>query len=377
MNILIDCSNLKVGGGIQVATSFLYDLHHLNLQNDNLIKDVDFFIVLSPQMSNNFDETQFSDRFRFIDLPKNLFKSKIRTSLHLLKIEKKYSIDKVFCVFGPSYYKSIVPKVVGYAIPHYIYLDSPYFKTLNIKFRIRNYILKKIQTNLFKMFSNTLIFETDDARTRFCNIYKYDIRDTQVVSNTLNQIFHTPNKWIFKDFKFNTDNRILVLSANYSHKNLSIIPKVIDELIQNLEYTNFKFVISQTKDVLKFEDKYDKYIEYVGFVSLEELPALYKSVNLLFLPTLLECFSTTYLEAMFMETPIVTTDLSFATNICSEAAIYFSPTSETSAAQSIHRVLNDNNLKQSLVKIGLKNVERYPRSMGRTKEYLKIFKSQK
>lgn len=374
MNVLIDCSNLKVGGGIQVATSFLNDLYDLDLQKDNLIGDLYFFIVLSPQMSNKLDKTVFSDKFHFIDLPDDIFKSKIKTSLHLIKIEKKYSIDKVFCVFGPSYYKSIVPKIVGYAIPHFIYLDSPYFKTLNIKSKLMNYLNKRVKPVLFKKNSDYLVFETEDARNRFCKLYGYDVNNTQVVSNTLNRIFLTPNKWVYKEFNFKSKNNILVLSANYSHKNLSIIPKVVDVLIQKLKFTDFKFVISQKKEVLKFEDEYDEYIEYLGYVSLDELPALYQSVNLLFLPTLLECFSTTYLEAMFMKVPIVTTDLSFARNICSDAAIYFSPTSESSAAHCIHKVLINGNLKQMLIKKGLKNLERFPDSMSRTKDYIRIIR---
>lgn len=375
MNILIDCTNLRVGGGVQVAASFINDLNQLDDQKDILLDDIYFFIVLSHQMRNNFNKSRFSDKFHFVVLPEYIYKSKIKTSLHLINIEKKHSIDKVFCVFGPSYYKSTVPKIVGYAIPHYIYPDSPFFKTLNLKSKLKIYFNKRVKTVLFKKYSDCLIFETEDAKNRFCQLYGYDLKNTRVVCNTLNQIFLDTKKWIKKYFNFGGKNNIFVLSANYPHKNLSIIPKVIDELVEKFEFTNFKFIISQTKDVLNFEDKYDEYIEYIGYVSLEELPGLYQSVNLLFLPTLLECFSTTYLEAMFMKVPIVTTDLSFARNICSEAAFYFSPTSEASAAKSIHEVLNNASLKNSLVESGTKNLERFPNSLGRTKEYIQIIRS--
>lgn len=38
------------------------------------------------------------------------------------------------------------------------------------------------------------------------------------------------------------------------------------------------------------------------------------------MPSLLECFTATYPEAMRMERPIVTTDLAFAQGLCGEAA---------------------------------------------------------
>ncbi len=182
-------------------------------------------------------------------------------------------------------------------------------------------------------------------------------------------------KWVARKFNFKVFKRILVLSANYPHKNMSIIPSVIDSLINNHSFTDFKFIISQTKEKMRFDNKYDKYIEYLGYIPLEELPALYQSVDVLFLPTLLECFSTTYLEAMFMKVPIVTTEMSFAKNICDDAAVYFSPTSASSAAEQIYEVLNNENLRSKLISNGIENLNRFSDSMSRTKDFINIIKS--
>ena len=43
------------------------------------------------------------------------------------------------------------------------------------------------------------------------------------------------------------------------------------------------------------------------------------------LPTLLESFSATYIEAMFHGKTILTSDLDFARDVCGEAAFYFDP----------------------------------------------------
>ena len=63
----------------------------------------------------------------------------------------------------------------------------------------------------------------------------------------------------------------------------------------------------------------------LGPVDLEDLPNVYRASDALFLPTLLESFSGTYLEAMHYGLPILTTDLDFARNICRDAALYFDP----------------------------------------------------
>jgi len=375
MNILIDCSNLKVGGGIQVATSFLNDLHCLDLQNDELISDMDFLIVLSQQMSNNFDKSIFSDKFHFIDLPENISKSKIKSSFYIKRIEKIYDIFKVFCIFGPSYNKSRIQKVVGFAIAHYIYKESPYIQKLKLKEKIKLEFLRFIKVFLFKKNSDYLIFETENAKSRFCDIYKYDINKTAVVSNTINEIFNDKNKWNEKMYNFTSTYNFFVLSANYPHKNIQIIPKVIDILINTYNLRNFKFIISLNKNDLKFHDRYDKYIDYLGFVKLQDLPNLYEAADLLFMPTLLECFSTTYLEAMFMKVPIVASDMSFAKDICGDGALYYDSTSAEDAASNINLLLNNQKLISELKNKGTDNLKRFGSSMDRTYSYIKILKN--
>ena len=44
----------------------------------------------------------------------------------------------------------------------------------------------------------------------------------------------------------------------------------------------------------------------VGGVDIRECPSLYEQCDFMFLPTLLECFSASYAEAMKMRRPILT-----------------------------------------------------------------------
>lgn len=372
MNVLIDCSNLKVGGGIQVATSFLNDLNKLDTEDDNIIQELKFYIVLSPQMEEQFNKTTFSSRFVFIELNKGIAKTKIRTSAFLKRIESKCNIDKVFCIFGPSYHKSKVPKIVGYAIPHYIYEDSPYFQQYNLKEKLLMYLRRKVKVKLFRNNSTELIFETQDAQEIFCSKYKYDINKTHVVSNTLNSIFSNSELWIDGEFDFKASHSILCLTANYKHKNLDIIPDVIDSLINDFNFKDFKFILSLSRGELGFDKKYDPYIEYLGRVPLEKLPALYNSVSVLFMPTLLEVFSATYLEAMFMKVPIVASDMSFARDICNDCALYFEPTNAKDAAAKLKLLSKDFNKRDQLIRLGEINLKRFGSSKDRTIKYLDI-----
>ncbi|WGU69964.1 glycosyltransferase [Capnocytophaga canimorsus] len=222
---------------------------------------------------------------------------------------------------------------------------------------------------MFLKNSDVLIFETDDAKFKF-NRLTHNKKISYTVNNTLNTIFTTPNDW--KDFKINKVGlNILCLTANYLHKNLDIIPRVIDQLLTMDNDLDFKFFISLEKKDLRFDDKYDRYISYLGRVELENLPILYLQMNILFMPTLLETFSTTYLEAMFMKVPIVASDMSFARDICGEATLYCSPLNEKDYAEKILLLYNNKELKNSLISKGQKELKRFGDSISRTKKILR------
>ena len=370
MNILIDCTNLKVGGGVQVATSFINDLYDLDMFENQLISHYKFYIALSTQMKNSFGGKKFSERFIFLN--KRNYLSKIETSKYLKDVEKREKIDKTFCVFGPSYYKSKTPKIVGYAIPHFIYKDSPYITSLSLRKKIQLILMQIIKIKLFEKNSDHLIFETEDVKIKFCELYNFKIENTSVVSNTLNSIFLKKNDWSNKKFNLSNDFNILALSANYPHKNLAIIPEIIDILIKKRISCDFKFILSVTKKDLPLPEKYHKYIDFIGFIPLTDLPNLYSSVDLLFMPTLLECFSTTYLEAMFMEVPILASDMSFAKDVCGEAAHYYKSTSAKSAADALEFLIENSTARSELIHNGIQKISSYGTSMDRTKRYIQL-----
>lgn len=365
MNVLIDCTNLKVGGGIQVATSFINDLKVLDLK-------INFIAVLSREMEGNFSNVDIAKNIKIINLPEKI-RSKGKISKFLRQIEKDYLINRVFCVFGPSYYKSSVKKIVGYALPHFIYSESPFFKLISLKSKIRLFLLEKIQIYLFKKNSDELIFETEDAKNRFNDKYSFK-KTCHVVSNTLNEVFLNQAKWEFYELSSNSDLKILCLSANYPHKNLNIIPRVIDHLIQ-LGLSNFKFYISVEKHALGFPEKYSSYIDFIGKVPLNRIPSLFSQVDIVFMPTLLEVFSTTFLEAMYMEKPLVVADMSFSRDVCYDAALYYEPTNEMDAAQKIFQIAKDDDLRENLIANGEINLKRFGSSMDRTRNYIKIIES--
>lgn len=362
--VLIDCSGIRVGGGIQVAVSFINDLNRLNT---NLF----FIVALSPQLNETIKKKEFNRNFEFIFFQPG-YSSLFNRIKALKKIEKQFNPQVVFTLFGPSYYKSKVPKIVGFAIPHYIYLDSPYFQLITFKERLLHFVRRLLKVYLFIKFSNYLVFETENARNVFCKIYKFDTVKTLVAPNTINSLFDSPEKWNNRNFHFKQKTKILSLAANYKHKNLHIIPKTIDILESRYGLKDFCFVLSLKREDLNFDKRYDDYIQYIGKVNLEYLPSLYNQIDIAFIPSLLEVFSASFVEAMKMQVPIVASDLGFARDICNDSANYFQPNNAEDAAAKIFELIKNESPKVQLIKNGLDNLSRFGTSMDRTIKYLNL-----
>lgn len=366
MTIVIDNSNLYAGGGIQVATSFMNDLNSIDLNHE-------YHIIQSPYLSVQIRKSLFSKNFTFYDLKESDFKSKRQRRRVVKNIEERVQPDVIFVTFGPSYHKSNFPKIVGFAIPHLIYPSSPFFKIISLKERFRLKIISLLKGFYFRKNSDVLIFETDNARTVFNKKNKGILSYT--VSNTLNEIFSRPESWIPLNKDLTSQFNILYITANYPHKNLNIIPKVIDSLVEDFKFTDFKFNVTLDRDEVWFGAKYDSFINYLGRIDINQVPNLYKKCNVLLFPSLLEVFSTTYLEAMCMNVPIVASDMGFSRDICRDAALYASPIDGKDYASRIFSLYKSDRLRDSLIKKGKVNLQRFGNSLERTKAYLSIIEA--
>lgn len=362
MNLIIDNSNLFAGGGIQVAISFLKDLKSLNF-------DHTYHVIQSPNMAKAFGEVDFPNNFKFYKLSENAAFSKKTRIQQVKSLEDKIKPDCIFTVFGPSYHKSNHPKLVGFAIPHIIYPNSPYFKKLSIKDKLYSKLLAYFKSYCFKKYSDALVFETQDAANIYKEKYSFD-KHVFVANNTLNEIFHSPDEWQKIPLHLNNTFNIVYLTANYPHKNLTIIPSIIDILTNKFNFHNFKFILTVDRDELKFPDHYNQYIKYIGKVNINQLANIYKQSNIAFIPTLLEVFSATYLEAMFMKKPIITSDLGFSRDICNNSAYFCEATSPTAYAEAIINLYNNPEKGKDLIEKGEINLKRFGTSLDRTRKYL-------
>ncbi|EKB48605.1 glycosyltransferase [Cecembia lonarensis] len=366
MKILLNFSNLKIGGGLQVAHSFLYGL------KDE--KKHEFCVVLSEVLYDQIILNSFdSKRFQFHKYQKKItLKSVLLGKDDFLNVlEQGFKPTVVFSLFGPTYWRPKSKHIVGFAKPQYIYRDSPFFYGMSIKSKFFLKFKEVLHLRDFQKNADILISENKDVSLRLGKIFSK--KEIFTVSNYYNQVFDHPENW---DETINLPPfkgiSLLTLSANYPHKNLKIIPQVLKALQEIDADLKFRFIVT-LKDLPDY--LISEAIVNVGQVRIEQCPHLYNQVNAVFIPTLLECFTATYPEAMRMGKPILTSDLPFARGICGSSAIFFDPLNPEDIARKIVDLSSNENLHSHLVKDGFDQLKNFDNYLDRTKKYLEIITS--
>lgn len=369
MKLIINTTNLTPGGGVQVASSFIREcIRHPENQ---------YFVFMTEVVNSQINQMQFPENFKFylFDQYPGPLKFAVKRKLSLL--EREIKPDVVFTVFGPAYWKPDSTHLVGFAIPHLVYLDSPFFSIIPLwlklfwRFKI---IMKKFY---FRREGNYFHVETEDVRDRLANFLGVSTDRVFTVSNTASAYFDqqiNPDK-----FKQLTDIRhfkMLFLSAYYTHKNFELLNKLIPAL-KNKGFDNFRFVLTLPEETFLnlFDEEIRQHLINTGPVKMEDCPALYKATDALFLPTLLECFSANYPEAMKSGRPVLTSDAGFSRSVCRDAALYFDPLNPEDAATAILTLYRDKSVMETLVENGHKRMADFPDAAKKADQLLEILKN--
>jgi len=263
--------------------------------------------------------------------------------------------------------------VAGFNIPHFVYPESPYFNKISLKKRLV-WSLKKQFNLFFDRRSDAIVVQTDDVKERLEKLIPNVPIHT--VSNTINGAFLNGESHPAKlPPKKENEYRLLTVSSYYPHKNLDIIFPVLKQLEKQGRH-EIRFLLTlPEKNFREFSEDYSgDQIYNVGPVPISEVPSLYDECDIMFLPTLLECFSASYAEAMAKEKPILTSDLGFAHTVCGDAAVYFNPTDPADIADKIIYLSDNPEIRAKLVQAGKRALSQLNTPKERAEKFIEIGK---
>jgi|GEM_PF-426989 len=159
----------------------------------------------------------------------------------------------------------------------------------------------------------------------------------------------------------------LCLARYYPHKNIEMCVKAMKRLVSTGRRARLLITVDpadhpRARILLQRiqREGLDGRIQNLGTVPQPELPRVFAAADVLLLPTLIESFTRTFLEAMNYELPILTSGRDFARHICGSAALYLDPLNVESVAGSMIRIMEDATLRRDLAARGRKEAARFP-----------------
>ena len=113
--------------------------------------------------------------------------------------------------------------------------------------------------------------------------------------------------------------------------------------------------IKATAEELGIQDS----VRRIGYLPVEDLPALYRSALFLIFPSLYEGFGIPVLEAMQSGCPVATSRCCSLPEVAGDATMYFDAEDETAIADAIVRLGKDQELRSHLGQAGLEQARKF------------------
>jgi glycosyltransferase involved in cell wall biosynthesis len=163
---------------------------------------------------------------------------------------------------------------------------------------------------------------------------------------------------VFKKHNINPKKYILAVSSLNPNKNFQGIVKAIESLgdistdIIIAGGTNPK-IFSSSNDSLPNS------VKYIGYVTDEELKALYEGAIGFVYPSFYEGFGLPPLEAMACGCPVIVSNVASLPEVCGDAALYVDPYNPEDIAEKIKLLLSNNKLREELRRKGLERAKMF------------------
>lgn len=346
MRVLINTVSTKKhsGGAYQIAFNFISkSLEH---------NEVEWIYVVSTDLDEILpDAVKSKEDYYVFPTQPDFRHSYNKVKQELRKLEKKLKPDVVYSITAPSYFSFLAPEVMRFTNPWLTHPNDYAWSVLPLKTKIRYYLYGLNQKRLMKK-AQYFITQTETCAEGIRRITGVPKKQVKVVNNVLPAVFKSMDNTPIKE-----DNYINIacVGAATTHKNFDIIPDVLQALNDTgVNIVRFHVTLPDDEPTLNAVEKKlrlyglsDKLVNH-GRLKQKDLGEMYRRCQLCFLPTLLEVFSASTLEAMYFQLPVVATDFDFNREVMDDSCLYYEPMNAKEAAMQIKRYIEDESLQKEM-----------------------------
>ncbi len=323
-------------------------------------KENDYFIFVKPDEDTS--AISGTSNFKIVEIPGGSYP--MWEQYKLPKVAKEFECDLLHCTSNTAPLSTELPLVT--TLHDIIYMEESVIKQLtssaSLYQKFGNLYRRLIVSQVVKK-SNRLITVSNYEKRNITNYFNLNNEDLQAIHNGVNQNFTTQIK---EDHlanvktKYKLPLRYLLHIANKDpRKNTKGTLLAYKDFIKE-NGTEYKLVVLGCKDAdlktmldeIGAVDLYE-HIFLTGYVSDEDLPAIYHLAQLFLFPSLREGFGIPIIEAMACGIPVITSNTSSMPEVAGDAAHLVNPNSTEEITKGIIKILSDVNYKNELIRRGL------------------------
>jgi glycosyltransferase involved in cell wall biosynthesis len=346
--VLVDAGNLHVGGGVQVASSFLEELFTSDerptwLENATVRVSEEVRRNLGPEAASHVERPSGGVVAQWL---------RARPG--------RTQFDVAFRVFGPYYGpREATREVVGLADP---YVPPGWAPDALAPHGLKNRL--RVAVKRMRMRAADEIWVESEAFADAVVRIGVPRERIHVVPNTVSRTVRAEAAAGSGSDESREQVRLFFPARPYPHKNHAVLAPVLERLgKRGLSVTVDVTLTGKERDAL-LPGLADR-INALGVLSLEEMAQAYTAADAVLFPTLLEVSSATPLEAMATARPLIASDRPFVSERVGEAAWYCDPTDPDSIADAVMSVFKDKALRETKIAEGLRVLRNAPTAQDR------------
>jgi glycosyltransferase involved in cell wall biosynthesis len=149
---------------------------------------------------------------------------------------------------------------------------------------------------------------------------------------------------------------VLTVGAADPRKNLALVQRAMPRVLER--HPDVKLVLAGPRPRTR-QDAARPWQQTLGFVSEQELAALYRAANVLVMPSTYEGFGLPVLEAMRLGTPVISARASSLPEVGGDAAAWVEPHDDVRLAATISKVLSDERTAVAMREASLAQAARF------------------
>lgn len=290
-----------------------------------------------------------------------------------LGLPEKMKYKSIFLILWHNtilYLKTLFlrPKAIifpSFYMPYFTVKGVNYYTVIHDLCHLREGEMSKYNIFIYKTMvhialkkATTIVTVSNTIKQELIEQFNVNPERIKVVHNAIGDNFLADKNFdVLKKYGLEKNKYILSVATLNKRKNIPTLIKAF-EMISD-KYPEIKLILvgamgNEAREVLTQH----KNVVFTGYVHEDEIPSFYKNALLYVFPSLYEGFGTPIIEAQFTSCPLICSNLSVFREVAGEGAEYVD-TNANSIAEKLEYLINNEQRRVELVRLGEKNVQRF------------------